>query len=69
MADDPKIKLYALTLDCPVPYELAQFYARLLHWDIVFYDEEYACVAAPGTVQGAYPGITFQKNPLYRPPV
>ena len=28
-----------------------------------------ACVGAPGTEQGAYPGITFQKNTDYQPPV
>lgn len=69
MKDELNIKLYALVLDCPDPYALAGFYARLLHWEIVFHNEEYACVAAPGTAQGAYPGITFQKNPLYQPPV
>lgn len=64
-----KIKLYAFTMDCKEPHALATFYAALLKWEIPFYDEEYACVAAPGTGQGAYPGITFQKNPMYEPPV
>lgn len=64
-----KIKMYAFTLDCKNPYELAEFYAKLLNWEIPFYNEEYACVGAPGTGQGAYPGITFQRNPEYKPPV
>ena len=69
MSDNPKIKLYALTLDCKEPQELAKFYAALLAWEIPYVDGEYACIGAPGAQQGAYPGITFQKNPDYLPPV
>ena len=29
----------------------------------------WACVYAPGTNQGTYPSILFQKNPEYKPPV
>ena len=29
MAKDQKIKLYAFTIDCKEPYELAQFYAEI----------------------------------------
>lgn len=64
-----KIKMYAFTMDCKDPYELANFYAKLLKWEIPYYDEDYACLGAPGTCQGAYPGITFQRNPDYEPPV
>lgn len=69
MDDGLKIKLYAFTLDCKGPYELAKFYAALLGWKIAFHDEEFACVGAPGKAQGAYPGIMFQRNPAYEPPV
>lgn len=70
MSDEPvKIKLYAVTVDCEKPYELAKFYAELLHWDIPYHDENYACVGAPGAAHGAYPGITFQQNSDYTPPV
>jgi predicted enzyme related to lactoylglutathione lyase len=68
-ADGLKIKMYSFTVDCKNPYELAKFYADLLKWEIPFYNEEYACVGAPGTQQGAYPGITFQRNDEYTPPV
>lgn len=64
-----KIKMYAFTLDAKNAQELAKFYAGLLQWEIVFADEEYVCVAAPGTRQGEYPGITIQQNPQYTPPV
>lgn len=68
---DPKckIKLYAVTIDCPDPDALAAFYAVLLGWVVPYSDEEYACIAPPGTAQGQYPGITFQKNEDYLPPV
>ena len=64
-----KIKMYSFTVDCKEPYELAKFYAALLGWDIVFHNEEWAILGASGTEQGAYPGITFQCNPQYQPPV
>lgn len=69
MTDELKIKMYSFTLDCQDPYKLANFYAALLKWEIPFYDDEWACIGAPGTGQGTYPGITFQRNPEYKPPV
>lgn len=69
MENELKIKMYAFTLDCIDPYKLAEFYAALLKWEIVFFDEEWACVGAPGTQQGTYPGIIFQRNPEYKSPV
>lgn len=69
MNTESKIKLYTFTLDCKEPCELANFYAALLKWEVVYSDENYACVGAPGTNQGAYPGLTFQRNPEYIPPV
>lgn len=69
MKDELQIKMYAFTVDCKDPYELATFYATLLHWEIPFHDEDWACVGAPGTELGVYPGITFQRNPDYQPPV
>lgn len=69
MDDELKIKLYSFTVDCIDPHELAKFYAALLGWEVMFHDEEWACVGAPGTNQGTYPGILFQRNPAYKPPV
>ena len=69
MDDGLKIKMYYFTVDCKEPYELAKFYAALLQWEIPFYTEDWACAGAPGAEQGAYPGITFQRNPEYVPPV
>ena len=67
--DELIIKMYAFTVDCNDPHELAKFYAALLNWEIVFFNEEYVVIGAPGTQQGAYPGITFQRNSEYKPPV
>ncbi len=69
MEHQPEIKLYACTLDCAEPHELAQFYAALLGWIIPYHDDTYAVVAPPGVGQGAYPGIQMQRNPVYLPPV
>lgn len=69
MENAVKIKMYAFTVDCPEPLALARFYAALLQWEIAYQDAEWACVGAPGAAQGAYPGITFQRNPAYQPPV
>ncbi|MBS5957915.1 MULTISPECIES: VOC family protein [Clostridia] len=69
MDDGLKIKMYSFTMDCKDPHELAAFYGALLKWETMAIDEGWACVYAPGTNQGAYPGILFQKNPEYKPPV
>lgn len=61
--------MYSFTVDCKEPYELAKFYAKLLNWEIPYHNEEYACIGAPGIEQGVYPGITFQRNTEYIPPV
>lgn len=64
-----KIKMYTFTMDCKNPHALAKFYAALLNWDAMQIDDGWACVYAPGTGQGGYPGILFQQNPDYIPPV
>lgn len=69
MNDELTIKMYSFTVDCKDPQELANFYGTLLKWEAMVLDEEYACVYAPGTNQGAYPTILFQRNAAYQPPV
>jgi len=63
------IKLSSIMIDCIDQHELAKFYAKLIDWDIVFVDEEYAVISPPGMKRGTYPCISFQKNPDYKPPV
>lgn len=69
MDHELKLKLYAFTVDCPDPQALAAFYVALLGWDMPYHDADYAVIAPPGVAQGAYPGLTFQRNPAYQPPV
>lgn len=69
MESKPKIKLYSVVIDCIDLCRLAEFYAKLIGWETVFSDAEYAVIGAPGSRQGAYPGITFQYNPDYERPV
>jgi len=69
MKDELKIKMYSFTLDCPDPHALAAFYGQLLQWEVRRFDDDWACVHSPGANQGSYPGILFQRNPEYKPPV
>lgn len=69
MNSDFKVKLYSFTIDCINPQELAKFYADLLSWETKSFDETWAYVYAPGTVQGSYPSLLFQRNPNYKAPV
>ena len=64
MEKELKIKMYSFTMDCIDPYALAKFYAEMLNWEIPFYDENWACIGAPGMSHGAYPGILFAVNDL-----
>lgn len=63
------INVYSITLDCIDPLELAKFYESLLDWSIGSIEEEYVLVYNPEIRHGAYPGILFQKNTEYVPPV
>ncbi len=69
MDNELKIKMYSFTLDCLNPHDLAKFYAALLKWESGYIDEGWACAYAPGTNQGEYPGMLFQQNAEYKPPV
>jgi hypothetical protein len=69
MDNELKIKMYSFTVDCINPHELGKFYGALLNWEVGFDDGDYAWVYPPGTGQGAYPCILFQRNPEYKPPV
>lgn len=66
---DVQIRWQAVMIDCKEHVKLAQFYARLLNWTVVFAAEDYAGIAPYGTPYGGYPGISFQRNPDYVPPV
>jgi len=69
MSNELVIKMSAFMLDCKAPSELAEFYAALIKWEVVFANEEYAVIYPPGVSRGAYPSISFQRNLEYKPPV
>ena len=69
MNDELKIKMYAFTLDCKEPQELAKFYATLMNWEVMVLNDNFTCVYAPGSKHGGYPMLLFQRNTDYVPPV
>ena len=69
MDSELKIKLFSFTIDCIEPQELANFYAALLNWETNSFDETWAFVYPPGSKQGSYPFLLFQRNPNYKAPV
>lgn len=59
---EPIATLAGVTLDCPHPDELAEFYQRLGGGTIVFRSERFVYLAVGGI------GLAFQADPAYRPP-
>jgi Glyoxalase-like domain len=57
-----QIKLISVALDCPSAGELAAFYAEITGGKVIFADQRWAIVQAPGA------RIDFQTAPDYRPP-
>jgi catechol 2,3-dioxygenase-like lactoylglutathione lyase family enzyme len=64
MTDSPRFSLATVVLDCPDANALADFYSRLLGWEIT--------VSYPGWVLMRNPtggtGLSFQSETWYRPP-
>lgn len=60
------LKLAAFAIDCPEPRRLAEFYGRLLGWEIdeAETDDDWVELADPA---GGAP-LAFQRDPGYRPP-
>ena len=55
----------SVTIDCLHPSELADFYVRLLGWDIILEEEDFVSLAAHD-----FPvRLGFQLNPDFVPPV
>lgn len=59
------IKLGCVTIDCPDPASLADFYIRLLGWSKSHEAEGYVCISSPNIDVR----IGFQENTDYVPPV
>jgi catechol 2,3-dioxygenase-like lactoylglutathione lyase family enzyme len=61
----PRFRLATVVLDCQDANALADFYSRLLGWEVTFRESDWALMrsADGGT------GLGFQSEPWYQPPV
>jgi catechol 2,3-dioxygenase-like lactoylglutathione lyase family enzyme len=61
----PRFTLGTVVLDCSDANALADFYRRLLGWEVTFREPDWALMRNPagGT------GIAFQSEPWFEPPV
>ena len=60
---DPAVRLLAITLDCPDPVRLAQFYSEALDLPITVSTPGFVLVGREGS-----PGLGFYRVDDYRPP-
>lgn len=65
MTKTPRLSLATVVLDCADANALADFYSRLLGWEVAAREPDWALMRAPdgGT------GLAFQSESWYRPPV
>jgi catechol 2,3-dioxygenase-like lactoylglutathione lyase family enzyme len=65
MTGTPRFSLATVVLDCPDAHELADFYSRLLGWEVTLSEPGWVLLRDPtgGT------GLSFQSEAWYRPPV
>ncbi len=61
----PRFTLATVVLDCQDAHTLADFYSRLLGWDVTFTEPDWVLMRSPdgGT------GLSFQSESWYQPPV
>lgn len=65
VAETPSLALAGVVLDAPDPRALADFYRRLLTWDLVTDEPGWVQLAPPG---GGRPRLSFQEEPAYMRP-
>jgi catechol 2,3-dioxygenase-like lactoylglutathione lyase family enzyme len=60
----PSLRLATICIDCADAHAMADFYGRLLGWDVTFREKNWALMRDPagGT------GLSFQAEPGYRAP-
>jgi catechol 2,3-dioxygenase-like lactoylglutathione lyase family enzyme len=65
MTDVPRFSLATVVLDCSDAHALADFYSRLLGWEITLREPDWVLLRCPtgGT------GLSLQSETWYRPPV
>jgi len=65
MPGTPHISLRTVVLDCADAHALADFYSRLLGWEVTYREPNWALMRNPN---GGI-GLSFQAETWYRPPV
>ena len=65
MTGAPRFSLATVVLDCLDAHALADFYSRLLQWEVTLREPDWVLLRCPtgGT------GLSFQSEAWYRPPV
>lgn len=58
----PKIDMDYTVLDCPDPAALAEFYGKVLGWDILRSDDDWVVLQGPKELR-----LAFQKAPDFTP--
>ena len=56
-------QMTAVTIDCPDPGVLADFYSKLTGWEIVYSDDTYVYVAGDGAVRLGFQRVQEEYNP------
>lgn len=64
MPEQPRMTLTSVVLDCPDAHTLADFYRRVLGWDVVLDEPDWVRIGPPGGGSG----LSFQSEPGYVPP-
>lgn len=61
----PSLQLGGVNMDCADAKVMADFYCRLLGWEVTYRDDDYVAIqdSAGGT------GLSFQEETWYQPPV
>ncbi|MFF8958311.1 VOC family protein [Streptomyces sp. NPDC014894] len=65
MPPTPRFTLASLVIDCQDAHALAEFYGRLLGWEVRASEPDWVHLRSP---DGAF-GLSFQGEPEYEPPL
>ena len=57
-------RMRSIVLDCPDPKALADFYAALVGWKIIWSEDDWITVSDGGAIR-----LCFQRAPDHKPPV
>ncbi len=61
----PSLHLAAVNMDCADAEAMADFYGRLLGWEVMYRDDDFVTLQGPG----GGTGLSFQQETWYQPPV